>query len=155
MRRTTLGIVTALTLMTTVAAHSACIDDVTSLSSELETLQSESTEALPSAEAATTVTTESTAASAPAGEALTGDPLNPKPGSPSTAEQATSTPTSEEGEGVMPGADASVDLVGEELSEVAALIEQAREASTSGDENACAEAIVSAQDIMSRLSAAN
>jgi hypothetical protein len=55
----------------------------------------------------------------------------------------------------MPGADASVDLVGEELAEVSALIDEARGFSQSGDENACAEAVVSAQDLMSRLSASN
>jgi len=84
----------------------------------------------------------------PVGLALTGDPLNPKPAEPSTAEVPTATPTSEEATSVMPGADASVELEVEQNTEMfSALRQEATALSEAGNEQGCMEKLAEAEKL--------
>lgn len=124
------------------SATAACLDDATSLSASLEPA---ATDARLSADA----TPEAPGSPEPAGMALTGDPVNPHPPEPTTAEAPQATPTVEEAEGVMPGADASVELVAEETRErITARLGEAVAAAEAGDEEVCLAALEDARALM-------
>ena len=124
----------ATSLLPTLAAG-ACLDEARSLSERLDTPAAESR---PSADA----TPQALGTEPEAGLALTGDPVNPYPPEPATAEAPLATPAGEEATAAMPGADPSVELVGEEgRVEVAARVEEAMAAAEAGDEEACLAAL--------------
>ena len=124
------------------SAGAACMDDATALSVRLEP-------AVPDARLTSDGTPEAPGSAEPVGLALTGDPVNPYPPEPTTAEAPMATPTAEEATGVMPGADPSVELVGEETrGEVAARLEEATAAAEAGDEEACLAALEEARALM-------
>jgi len=118
-------------------ALAACLDDVGALRADLAALAGDEPRAAEPAPAAAT------------GEALTGDPLNPKPAAPTTAEAPTATPTSREAEGVMPGADASVELAAEDpRAAVATALDEAEAKAASGDEAGCMASLDKARAAM-------
>lgn len=124
-----------------------CLDDVGALTTKLEAMQTEGVVARKSADKGP----ESLQTTSGSGDALTGDPLNPNPAQPATPEVPTATPTSQEVEGVMPGADASVELVAEDLTEASSLRDQALMAAEAGDEQACRQMLDEAQTLMGRI----
>ena len=116
-------------LALSVPAQAACLDDLNALQARFDETFGEE----PSGSEAAAVQP----ASAP-GLALTGDPLNPKPAQPTTAEVPTATPTSEEVTSAMPGADASVELDVEQSTEqFTAIRDEARALSEAGNEAGC------------------
>lgn len=130
-------------------AAAACLDDADALAERIEAMAAEA-EAAGGRKTSDGVA-ESTAEVQATGLALTGDPVNPFPPQPTTAEAPRATPTAEEATGVMPGADPSVALLSEDaMIELAALRDEAVAAAEAGDEAACEAALEEARAVMAR-----
>ncbi len=120
-------------------AQAACID-------ELNKLQARFDETFGEAPPGTEATTVQPVSAKGQDLALTGDPLNPKPPAPSTAEVPTATPTSEEVTSAMPGADASVELDVEQNTQTFSTIrDEATAMSQAGNEAGCLEKLTEAE----------
>ena len=122
-------------------ATAACLDEVQTLSAQLDSMADEGRK--------TADTTPESPGVQTAGLALTGDPVNPFPPEPTTAEAPKATPTGEEATAVMPGADPSVSLVSEEgRAEIVVLLDEARAAASMDDEDACMTSLEAAREMV-------